>query len=161
MKNFLFTCWEGGGNVTPALEAVRRLTTAGHRVRFMGEDCNRPEAEAAGAEFVPWKTAPNRKLRIRELQECKDWAAATPQEGLMHVVRDIWSKPSLAYARDTIEELRREPADLVVTGEFLFGVLAGCEAIGQKVAILCVNIRLAPTPGIPPLGPGFAPAKND
>lgn len=159
-KNFLFTTWEGGGNVTPALEAVRRLVEAGHRVRFMSEECNRPEAEAAGAAFVPWKRALNRKDRTAASQTFKDWEAVTPQEGLISVIHEIWCGPSLAYAQDVIQELRHEPADLVVTCEMLFGVMAGCESIGQRFALLCVNVSMAPIAGIPPMGPGLAPART-
>jgi MGT family glycosyltransferase len=39
--------------------------------------------------------------------------------------------------------------------------MAGCESIGQKFVTLCPNISLAPLPGVPPLGPGFAPARNE
>ena len=50
-QNFLFTVWEGGGNVTPTVEAARKMLARGHQVRFMSEECNRSEAEAAGLEF--------------------------------------------------------------------------------------------------------------
>jgi MGT family glycosyltransferase len=158
--NFLFTSWEGGGNVTPALEAARKLAARGHRVRFMSEECNRAEAEAASASFVAWKRAPNRRDRSRDSEACRDWAAATPQEGLLGVIKDLWCDPALAYAQDVIEEVQRQPADLVVTCEALFGVMAGCESLAQRFAILSPNISLAPLPGVPPLGPGLAPARN-
>jgi MGT family glycosyltransferase len=158
---FLFTTWEGGGNVTPALEVVRKLLARGHRVRVMSEECNRPEAEATGATFIPWHRAPNRNERSPESQTCRDWAAATPQEGLLSVIRDIWCGPALAYAQDVMAELRREPTDLVVTCEALFGVMAACERFGQRLAILAPNISLAPLPGVPPLGPGLTPARNE
>src|SRR4051812_44791468 len=108
--NFLFTTWEGGGNLSPALEAVRKLVARGHRVRVMSEECNRTESEAAGATFISWRRAPNRKDRSPESQTCRDWAHATPQEGLLSVIRDVWCGPALAYAQDVIEEVRREPA---------------------------------------------------
>ena len=158
--NFLFTTWEGGGNISPALVVVRKLVARGHRVRFMSDACNRAEAEASVAEFISWNVAPNRHDRTRGSQSCNDWAAPTPQDGLLLVVRDLWCGPALAYAQDVVGELRREPADLVVTCEALFGVMAGCESIGQKFALLCPNICLSPLPGVPPLGPGFAPARN-
>lgn len=159
-RNFLFTNWEGGGNIPPALEAVGKLVRRGHRVRFMGEECNHADAEAAGATFVSWKRAPNRRDRSRESQGYNDWAAATPQEGLLSVVRDVWCGPALSYAQDVVEELRRETADLVVTNEALFGVMAGCESIGQRFVTFSPNISLSPLPGVPPLGPGLAPARN-
>lgn len=159
-RKFLFTNWEGGGNIPPTLEAVGKMIRRGHRVRFMGEECSRADAEAAGATFVSWKRAPSRKDRTRESQGYNDWAAATPQEGLLSVVRDIWCGPALAYAQDVVDELRRETADLVVTNEALFGVMAGCESIGQRFATFSPNISLSPLPGVPPLGPGLAPARN-
>jgi MGT family glycosyltransferase len=158
--DFLFTTWEGGGNVTPALEVVRKLVARGHRVRVLSEECNRAESEAAGAAFRAWKRAPSRKDRSPESQTFRDWAAATPQEGILSVIRDIWCGPALSYAHDVIEEVRREPADLVVTAEALFGVMAGCESIAQPFALFSPNIRLAPLPGVPPLGPGLAPART-
>jgi UDP:flavonoid glycosyltransferase YjiC (YdhE family) len=80
---------------------------------------------------------------------------------LLSVIRDIWCGPALLYAEDVIDELRRESADVVATCEGLFGVMAGCESIGQKFVNLCPNISLAPLPGVPPLGPGLAPARNE
>jgi len=159
--SFLFTLWEGGGNVTPTLEVARKLVARGHRVRFMSDACNRAEAEAVGAAFVPWNRAPSRLDRRRDSQGFKDWAEATPQDGLLSVIRDVWCGPSLAYARDVIDELRREPADLVVSSECLFGVMAGCESVGQRFVTLGPNISLAPLPGVPPLGPGLPPARTD
>ena len=156
---YLFTNWEGGGTVTPAAEVARKLSGRGHDVRFMSEDCNRAEVENAGATFIPWMRAPNRHDRKRDSQLAKDWAAATPQEGLLSVVRDIWCGPAQLYAQDVLEELAREPADLVVTNEALFGVMAACESRGQRFVVMSPNISLAPLPGIPPLGPGLAPAR--
>ena len=157
---FLFTNWEGGGTVTPAAEAARKLVARGHNVRFMSEDCNRAEAEAVGATFVGWKRAPNRRDRSPESQTLREWAAATPQEALISVVDDIWCGPALGYALDVVNELRRAPANLVVTNDGLFGVMAACESLGQRFVVLCPNISLTPLPGVPPLGPGLTPPRN-
>jgi MGT family glycosyltransferase len=159
--NFLFTTWEGGGNMTPVRVAAGKLLARGHRVRVMSDECNRAEFERAGMQFTSWRRAPSRKDRSPDSQTFRDWAAATPQEGLMGVIRDHWAGPALAYAEDVIEELRRAPADLVVTSEMLFGVMAACESIGQPFVNFCPNISVAPLPGVPPMGPGLAPARND
>jgi MGT family glycosyltransferase len=159
--NVLFATWEGGGNVTPMLETVRKLIAAGHRVRVLSEECNRSEAIAFGAEFSSWTRALSRKDRSRATQTANDWEAPTPQEGLMRIISAVWCGPALAYAQDVIEELNREPADLVVVAEVLVGVMAGCESIGQKFVTFSPNISLAPLPGVPPMGPGVPPARND
>lgn len=159
-KSFLFTLWEGGGNIAPALTVARKLAARGHRVRVLGDACNRPEAEAAGAEFIAWTRAPSRPDRTPATETARDWAYEGP-EGFVQVISEVWAGPALAYAQDVMAELAREPADLVVTSEFLFGVPVGCEAVGQPFAILQANISLSPIPGVPPVGPGLAPARTD
>lgn len=158
--NFLLATWEGGGSVTPVLTVARKLVDRGHRVRVMSDLVNRPEAEASGAAFVPWTRAPSRPDRSRDSDIIRDWEAASPQEGFMRVLDRIMAGPALAYAQDVIEELRREPADLVVSNEMLFGVPLGCEALGQKLALLTCNVSLFPMAGVPPLGPGLPPART-
>ncbi len=39
--------------------------------------------------------------------------------------------------------------------------MAGCESLNQPLVNLCPNISLSPIPGIPPLGPGLPPARNE
>ncbi|MBV1690183.1 glycosyltransferase [Novosphingobium sp. G106] len=158
--NFLLATWEGGGSVTPVLTVAKKLADRGHRVRVMSDRVNRPETEAAGAVFVPWTRAPSRADRSRESDIMRDWEAANPQEGFLRVLHRIMAGPALAYAEDVIEELQRKPADLVVSNEMLFGVPLGCEALGQRLALLTCNISLFPMEGVPPLGPGLPPART-
>lgn len=157
-RSFLFATFEAGGVLPPILTIARRLVRRGHRVRVLSDACNRAECEAAGASFIPWTRAPSRPGREREFDTFEDWKGA-PAEGFMTFMHAMVG-PALAYAEDTIAELRREPADLVICNEMLFGAQVGCEAIGQKFALVGVNIALFPMPGVPPLGPGFAPAKT-
>lgn len=159
-RSFLFTTWEGGGSVTPALTVVAKLAARGHRVRVMSDRCNRPEAEAAGATFVPWTRAPSRPDRTRATDILRDWDVAEPIDGLGRLVGQIMAGPALNYARDAIDELGREPADLVVSSEMLPGVSAACEVTGSRLALLAVNVSLFPLPGIPPLGLGLVPPRD-
>ncbi len=159
-RNFLFATWEGGGSVTPVLTVARKLVARGHRVRVMSDRCNRSEAEAAGATFVAWTRAPSRADRSKYSDVFRDWEVDTPQQQIERVLDRIMTGPALAYAQDMIEELDREPADLVVSSEMLFGVMAGCESVGQRFALLTCNISLFPLDGVPPMGPGLAPAAN-
>lgn len=156
--NFLLATWEGGGSVTPVLTVARKLADRGHRVRVMSDRCNRPEAEAAGAAFIPWTRAPSRPDRSRDSDVFRDWEVESPHEQFGRVLDRIMTGPARDFASDVIEELRREPADLVVANEMLFGVMVGCEAAGQKFALLTCNVSLLPLEGVPPLGPGLPPA---
>lgn len=158
--SFLIATWEGGGSVAPALTVARKLLARGHRVRVMSDLCNGPAAEALGCAFTPWTRAPSRADRNRESEVLRDWEHEGP-DGLRQTMDVVWTGPALAYAEDLLEALEREPVDLVVTSEMLFGVAAACEAVGQRFACLAANISIRPIPGIPPLGPGLPPARTE
>lgn len=160
-QSFLFATFEGGGSVAPMLTIVEKLAARGHHVRLMSDACNRPECEASGAHFVAWQRAPSRPGRGREFDTWDDWSHPTPQQGLANILENLWAGPARAYAEDVVEELHREPADLVVSNEMLFGVPLGCEAIGQRIALLAANIPPFPMEGFLPFGPGLLPPTND
>jgi len=158
--NFLFTTIDAGGNVAPIMTVVSKLIARGHRVRVMSDLASRPEVEAAGARFVSWKNAPSKPDRSREAELMRDWDAKTPEDAMLAVI-DLICGQALAHAEDVIAELDREPADLVVNFDMVLGVMTGCEARGQKLALLSTMLSMFPIPGIPPLGPGLPPAKTD
>ena len=159
-KSYLIATWDGGGSVAPSLTLARKLSARGHRVRVMSDACNRAEAEAAGAEFIPWTNAPSRPDRNPASDPVRDWAYEGP-EGLMQVMDVVWSGPAQAYAQDLMAELRRAPADLVITHEYMFGVIIGCQALDQPYCLFMANVSFFPMPGVPPIGPGLAPARTD
>ncbi len=159
-KSFLIATFEGGGAVPPFIELARRLVERGHSVRLMSDACNRVEALASGARFAPWTRAPSKIARAREFDHFHDWAAATPFEGIKAVFDAQLTGPALAFAQDITAELAREPADLVVSNEMLFGVQLGCEALRQNMVLLGVNINLFPPAGVPPMGPGLMRART-
>lgn len=156
--NFLFTTAHLGGNVSPVMPVVRRLVAQGHRVRVMSDAVNRPDAEAAGAVFQPWHRAPNRADRARE-GDPPDWSVSD-SEGI-RMVAEFLAGTALAYAEDTIAELKREPADLVVCFDMLLGPMLGCEAVGQKLALLGTMISFFPLRGVAPVGSGLGLARTD
>jgi UDP:flavonoid glycosyltransferase YjiC (YdhE family) len=48
-----------------------------------------------------------------------------------------------------------------VNFDMLLGVMTGCEARRQKLALLSTCISMFPLPGIPPFGAGLAPARTE
>lgn len=155
--NFLFATAHLGGNVSPVVPVVRHLVAAGHAVRFMSDCANRADAQAAGARFRSWVRAPNRVDRARD-GDPPDWSVSD-KEGI-GMVAQFLAGTALAYAEDTIEELRREPADLVVGFDMLLGPMLGAEALGQTLALLGTMISFFPLPGIAALGSGLGMARS-
>jgi UDP:flavonoid glycosyltransferase YjiC (YdhE family) len=155
----LFTTIDGGGNVAPVMGVVAQLAKRGHTVRVMSETANQAEAEATGARFVPWMRAPNRLVRARETDPA-DWAAPTPLDGIQDVFEKFLCGCALPYAQDVIDELQREPADLVVNFDMVLGVMTGCEALSQRLALLSTMSSMFPFRDTPPFGFALPPARD-
>ena len=156
-RGFLLATWEGGGTVPPVLTVARRLLARGHRVRVMLDACARADVEAAGAEFVAWSRAPSRPDRSPASDPARDWEAGSPPEKFARLRDAVMTGPALGYAEDTLAELARRPADLVVSSEMLLGVMAAAEAAKRPLAVLSTNVSLFPLPGVPPMGAGLLP----
>jgi MGT family glycosyltransferase len=162
LAEFLFTTWEGGGHVTPALIAARDLRARGHDVLVVSDACNAPDAEGFGVPFRPWPKAPSRQDKRRETDPLKDYEASAPAELLDRLCERILVGPALAYGRDTQALLAERPGATVVCQELLFGAMLGAEAAGAPLALLTANLWPFPTlPGVPPFGAGFEPGVDD
>jgi MGT family glycosyltransferase len=159
-RSFVFAHWEGGGNTPPMLAVVRRLVARGHAVRVMSDPCNREEVESAGATFAPWTRAPHRADKSVDTDQIRDWEVKSPPALIGRMREHLLIGPSLAYAQDLLDELRRVPADVIVTSEMLFGAMAAAEAAGIPCVALSANVYLFPLPGVPPFGPALHPAQN-
>ncbi len=160
--NILFTTWDGGGNTPPTIEAAHRLIARGHKVRIMGDEMLRDRIERAGIAFLPWAEAPQRRDASLENDPIQDWLYdESPIGGVMRMRDVIMSGGALAFARDTAAELGREVYDLVVSSEMLLGAMIAAEARGVPLVVFAANLPMMPIPGIPPFGPGFAPAMTD
>ncbi len=135
------------------LTVAAGLLARGHRVRVMSDLANREEVEQSGATFVPWTSAPSRRNRSDRSDALRDWDAPSPAEGFALALRTIMTGPALAYARDVLAELQREPADLVVSSEMLFGVMPGARASASRSRCLRRTCACFPFPGCWHSGP--------
>lgn len=159
--NILVTGWEGGGNVPPVIEAIRALVERGHKVKLIGDNSMAAEATRAGARHIPWLRAPNRSNRSPETCFVRDWTIADPVEQFRAWVEKIFVGPAVSHARDILDVLAEEPADLVVGSDLLFGSMLGAEKSRTPAITLATNISIEALPGHPPFGPGFLPARDE
>ncbi|WP_374471134.1 glycosyltransferase [Phenylobacterium sp.] len=158
---FLFTTFEGGGHVPPALLVARRLKDRGHEVLFVSDEANRAQASAAGLRFATWASAPNRTTLGAEDDPLQDWRTRWPPAVVRSVCKAVIAGPAAAYAADTLALMDRFEPDAVVSNELLFGVMAATEHAGATLALLTSNVWCFPTrEDVPPFGPGFPPARN-
>lgn len=159
-RRFLFTLWEGGGNVPPQVALAHRLVQRGHDVRVMSDQCNATEVRAAGCAFIAYTRAPNRRDKSAASTLLKDYEARNPLQAFLKFRDQVMIGPALAYAQDVREELRRTPADVVVVNDGLLGPMLAAEQARLPYAIVLPHHYLYPAPGLPPPGQMTVPPRN-
>jgi MGT family glycosyltransferase len=159
-RDVLFTIWEGGGNVPPQLSVARALVARGHRVRVLADAILRTEVEATGAEHVAWTRAPQRTTWDPSGAILRDWEARTPIGALARLRDTIVTGYAAEFASDVLSEIERRRPDVVARDFLLPGVHAAVEASGVASVVLVHSLVGLPEWGVPPLGPGFKPARG-
>ncbi|RYC07157.1 glycosyltransferase [Nocardioides zhouii] len=119
MSNIVFVTWDGGGNVPPALGIAAELQQRGHRVRVLGHPVQDVHVRADGLDFTAFDTA--RVFRATDNSTPLDYVGVFGDR---------------AMGRDVVEELRREPADVVVIDCILFGAMHAVAAAGVPYVVL-------------------------
>jgi MGT family glycosyltransferase len=160
MARYLFTMWDGGGSVPPELSVARKLVARGHDVRVLADPTCEAEVVAAGCSFSPWTTAPHRTSRAREHDVLRDYEAKNPLQMIDQFMHNFLAVPAPRWCADTLGVLDRHPVDALVADFSIPGSLIAGEVRGLPCAIVVPNIWMVPTPGIPPLGPGWMPARG-
>jgi MGT family glycosyltransferase len=150
--------WDSGGGVEAVQTVVQRAVQRGHQVRALGTEGLRSRFESAGAGFRAYRHAPDNDCRRAETDILKDWEARTPL-GVFARARDrVMFGPAREFCRDIVEELDREPADVVVVDTLIPSALSGAEAAGVPSVLLMHGPYMLPRAGVPPIGTGFLPA---
>ena len=152
--------WDSGGGVEAVQTVVQRAVRRGHQVRVLGTEGLRSRFESAGASFRVYRHVPDNDCRRPETDIVKEWEARTPL-GVFARVRDrVMFGPAREFCRDIVEELDREPADVVVVDTLIPSALSAAEAAGVPSVLLMHGPYLLPRAGAPPIGTGFLPARG-
>jgi MGT family glycosyltransferase len=159
-RRYLLAMWEGGGTVPPELGVARRLLTQGHRVHVLGDPTLTERAEALGCSFSPWRRAPHRTTLDPAEDLFKDWELSNPLAMLRNARDRFMAGPAGDFAADTRDAIAAFRPDVVLVDAMLLGAMIGGQAARLPVAVLMPNIWMIPTPGVPAVGPGFAPART-
>ncbi|MDB5517009.1 MAG: hypothetical protein JWQ17_3767 [Tardiphaga sp.] len=147
--NFLFTNWGNPGNLNPILTAARRLRDRGHRVRILGESDHQEETAKAGFDALSWRRPP--PLTPPEPSDDPLWEIG-------FLFDKIIFGAAIDYAADTMDALRSEPVDALVTNDILMGPAIAAEAKGIPCALLAPHVSLRPLEGVPCGASGLTPS---
>ncbi|MEV4410822.1 glycosyltransferase [Catellatospora sp. NPDC049609] len=117
MPTFLFTTWDGGGNVPPVLGIAARLRRRGHLVRVLGHPQQRSAVESAGLAFEPYR-------------HVGPWSATVPAGAPRWAWKYVRLFTSKATAVDVAEAHRRDPVDVMVLDCMLLGPFLAARELG-------------------------------
>ena len=110
--SFLLTSWGNPGNLNPCLTAARRLRQRGHRVRILDEVAHQEEARKAGFDAIAWRR-PAPLTPPDTSSEEPHWAE------FRAVFGQVLFGHAIDYAADTMDALRSEPADAILTNDLV------------------------------------------
>jgi UDP:flavonoid glycosyltransferase YjiC (YdhE family) len=166
----LFAMFQGGGNIPLIMPVAARLAARGHQVRIMAGPGVRhsrlpvstsflQRIRTAGATLVPFPDpdvhpmdhAPPARGLIGS------WAPKPFSSVQREAQATLWAP---VWADRIAAELRREPADVVVSDFVLLGALVAAEAAGTPAVVLMHTVPSRPVSGVPPYGPGLLPARG-
>ncbi|HKS25733.1 MAG TPA: glycosyltransferase [Thermoanaerobaculia bacterium] len=123
MAKILFAVFPVTGHINPGLPIARELVRRGHDVRWYTTPRFRAAVEATGARVVPYR-------RATAIDETRfDELVGRPKGGIRQLqwdVEKIFIDPTAAQYADIEEELRREPADVIV---------------GDNASVVCALVR--------------------
>jgi len=140
--SFLLTSWGNPGNLNPFLTAARRLSQKGHRVRFIDEACHGEEITRAGFEHIAWR-------RPAPLVPPTAGEGDPAWTEIRAILGQMTFGGAIDYAADTMDALRREPVDAILTNDLLAGPAIAAEAAGVPYALLAPHISVRPLDGVP------------
>jgi MGT family glycosyltransferase len=148
--SFLFTSWGNPGNLNPFLTAARRLRLRGHRVRILGEPDHQEETAKAGFDSISWRRPPALSAPPASDEE-PVWAE------IRALLGQVTFGGAIDYAADTMDAIRSEPVDAILTNDLLAGPAIAAEAAGIPYALLAPHVSVRPLDGVPTGVTGLVP----
>jgi MGT family glycosyltransferase len=159
MSRFLFAPMPITGHVNPGLPIARELVARGHDVRWYATPRFRKAIEAAGARWVPFREA----TPIDEERVDAQFADRPKTGGLQQLrydVRNIFVSAMPGMLRDLSEELRREPADVIVGDSASAAAEAVRAKFGIPWAVYGITVLTIPSRDTAPFGLALPPSST-
>lgn len=140
------------GHLFPILGVALELERLGHsvHVRTLATEVERVRSLGLSAEPI------DEAIEARELD---DWRARNPMQAL-GLAMSTFADRAKFEVDDLRHAITEAAADALVIDTNSWGAQAAAEASGLPWAVFQPYFTPLPAPGVPPFGPGFAPASN-
>jgi MGT family glycosyltransferase len=158
MTNFLFASFPVTGHMNPGLPIARELVARGHDVRWYSTHRFKRAIECTGARFIPFRRAtPIDETRLAELYpERAKSGLAQIQWDVKHVFIDAVR----GQFADLVEELEREPADVIVGDNASVAAATIQERFGLPWAVYGVTVPGFSSRDTAPFGLALMPSSS-
>jgi MGT family glycosyltransferase len=156
MSRYFFTPMPITGHVNPGLPIARELVARGHDVRWYSTPRFKKAIEAVGARYVPFREA----LPLDE-ENVEGLFPDRPVGGLSQLqydLKNLFVSIMPGMLRDCEEELRREPADVVVADNTSAVGEALHTKLGLPWAVYGISILTIPSRDTAPFGLALPPS---
>lgn len=131
---YLFVTVDSGGALYPQLALAQRVRVRGHEVRFLACRSQREAIAQEGFRLQTYSGQPDFDMADPN-GPIKDWLD-DPEITFKACCNLIWFGPAAALAADVIDEVQREPVDVLVIDYFAFGAAIAGEHLGLQTVIL-------------------------
>ena len=156
MSRFFFAPMPGTGHVNPGLPIARELVARGHDVRWYATPRFKKAIESIGARYIPFRNA-----TIFDEEKMEETFPARPAGGirqLRHDVKNVFVSAMPGMLRDCEEELRREPADVIVGDNSSAVAEAVHTKLGIPWAVYGITVLTLPSRDTAPFGLALPPS---
>jgi len=158
LSKFVFAVFPVSGHINPGLPIARELIRHGHDVRWYSTPRFKASIEKAGARFVPYKRA------FAFDEEHVDQLEGRPAAGGLKQLQ--WDLEHLFVAQlpnqfaDIEEELRREPADAILSDNASIVCTLVSEKLGIPFMVFGITIMSFSSRDTAPFGLAMMPSSS-
>jgi MGT family glycosyltransferase len=138
---------------------ARELSSRGHDVRWYTGKAFKQKVEGTGATHVPMEAGYDWGGKSRE-EAFPAHAGLTGPRSMIAAFRDIFIRTANGQMRDILSLLDSFPADVIVTGETMFGAGLAAEHRRIPTAWVATSIYTFSSRDTPPLGLGLHPMNS-
>ncbi|MFY1625631.1 glycosyltransferase [Micromonospora sp. WMMD723] len=157
MARVLVATTPGDGHVNGMIQAVRALARAGHDVHWYTGRAFADKVERAGATFEPMRRAYDWGGQSRE-EAFPSHAGLTGVVSMAAAFRDIFIGTAHEQMLDILQLIDRFPAEVVVTGETMYGAGFAAELRNLPTAWVATSVYVFGSRDTAPLGLGLPPS---
>ena len=155
---YLFAPMPATGHVNPGLPLAKALVQRGHDVRWYSIPRFKKAIESVGARFVPFRNA-----TTLDEEKLESMFPDRPRGGLAQLrydIKNIFVAAMPGMLRDCEEELRREPADVII-GDNASAVVEALHArLGIPWAVYGITVLSIPSRDTAPFGLALLPSST-